>query len=70
VNINTQQNVVAQGVQVLRAECDPSLKSAFVGRIKESGFASEADTIRTLARDFGSGRIKYKGGMLQSQAQN
>lgn len=64
------QNVEARGVSVLRAECDPSLKCGFAAILQSSGFASEADAIRTLARDFVMGRLQYIGGMLRSQEKN
>jgi len=64
------QNDRAQKGIVLRAEVAPSLKCGFLTRIRSAGFASEADAIRTLARDFVTGRIQYIGGMLRSQEKN
>ena len=67
VNNKPQINAEAAKVPVLRAECDPSLKDDFKRRRKESGFRSQTDAILTLARDFVSGRIQYRGGRLVSQ---
>ena len=64
--VMADQNVARKGI-VLRAECCPSLKCGFTERFQSAGFASEADAIRTLARDFVTGRIQYIGGMLRSQ---
>lgn len=64
------QTVRARVSSVLRADCDSSLKCGFADCFPLAGFASEADAIRTLARDFVSGRIKYTGGMLSCQEKN
>lgn len=66
----TPQQVEAAKVSVLRAECDPSLKDGFMGRLRQSGFRTQTDAILTLARDFIAGRFQYRGGVLQSQEQN
>ena len=66
----SQQGVQTAGEPVLCAECDPSLKSAFMGRLRVSGFRTQADAIRTLARDLVAGKIRYKGGVLQCQQEN
>jgi hypothetical protein len=77
VNKNTQQveavekeNSAVTESPVLRAECDSSLKADFMARLGESGFRTQTDAITTLARDFASGRIQYRGGILQSQEKN
>ena len=64
------QQVEAAKVSVLRAECDPSLKDGFMGRLGQSGFRTQTDAILTLARDFVVGRIQYKDGVLVSQQEN
>jgi len=68
--VTENQNVKARIIVVLHAECDPSLKCGFAAKFHSAGFASEADAIRTLARDFIMGRIQYTGGMLLSQEEN
>jgi len=55
---------------VFHTVCDPSLKRALNVRREKSGFCSETDAIKTLARDFVAGRINYKGGVLVSQQEN
>ena len=70
VNGKPQTNEANAEVSVLRAECDPSLKMSFLNRLGQSGFRTQTDAILTLARDFISGRINYRGGVLQSQEQN
>lgn len=68
--IMENQNDRAQKGIVLRAEVAPSLKCGFIAKFRSAGFASEADAIRTLARDFVTGRLQYIGGMLKSQEKN
>ncbi len=72
--METTQNTPEQNLQsaesaVLQAECDPSLKEGVRAKFSEAGFSSLTDCIRTLARDFNAGRIKYRGGVLVSQQQ-
>lgn len=55
---------------VLYVECDPSLKRTFKEKLLQSGFSSVSDAIKTLVRDFVSGRINYSGGMLKSQVES
>ena len=70
MNKNPQQSGTAAKVVVLRAVCDPSLKSAFLARLEACGFRTQTDAILTIARDFVAGRILYRGGMLQCQQEN
>lgn len=62
-----EQNLPKAELVVLQAECDPSLKDGLRAKFREAGFSSFSDGIRTLARDFNAGRIKYKDGVLESQ---
>jgi hypothetical protein len=68
------QNTSEQDLQavaepaILQAECNPSLKEDMRVRLREAGFSSLSDGIRTLVRDFVAGRIKYRNGVLISQA--
>lgn len=50
----------------LQVDCAPSLKEGLKARMIKAGFHSLSDVVRTLARDFNAGRIKYKGGILIS----
>ncbi len=70
MNKNPQQNGTAAKVVVLRAVCDPSLKSAFLARLEACGFRTQTDAILTIARDFVAGNFQYRGGMLQCQQEN
>ena len=72
MNETPQQRGTAAKVKVvvLRAVCDPSLKKAFLNCLAIYGFSSQADAIKTLARDFVAGRIQYTGGVLQGQQEN
>ena len=65
----SKQNSKSAESAVLQAECDPSLKEDMRACLIEAGFSSQSDCIKTLVRDFVSGRIKYRGGVLISQAQ-
>jgi len=64
----SKQNSKSAESAVLQAECDPSLKEDMRAGLIEAGFSSQSDCIKTLVRDFVSGRIKYRGGVLISQA--
>lgn len=47
----------------LQAKCDPTLKKRVKQQSKQSGFDSMSDCLRTIARDFVAGRIRYSGGV-------
>lgn len=65
----TERNLRNAEPAILQAECDPSLKEDLRAKFGEAGFSSLTDCIRTLARDFNAGRIRYKSGILISQQQ-
>jgi len=65
----SKQNSKSADSVVLQAECDPSLKEDMRACLIEAGFSSQSDCLKTLVRDFVSGRINYRGGVLRSQAQ-
>lgn len=70
VNENTQQVETAAERPVLQAVCDSSLKADFMIRLAECGFRHQTEALLMLVRDFVAGRIKYRGGVLQSQEKN
>ena len=70
--METTQNTPEQNLQkaetvFLQVECDPSLKQDMIACLREAGFSSLSDGLRTLVRDLVAGRIYYRGGVLQSQ---
>ena len=69
-NSTSEQNVASAEPAVLRVECDPSLKADMKTQSVAAGFSSMSDAFRTLVRDFVSGRIIYKAGILLSQEKN
>jgi len=66
-NITSEQDINSAELAVLRCECDPSLKTGLKTKSVESGFNSQSDALRTLVRDFVSGRINYRAGILIGQ---
>ena len=62
-----EHNTKSAEPAVLQVECDPSLKEDMRACLVEAGFSSQSDCIKTLVRDFVSGRVKYRGGRLISQ---
>ena len=62
-----EQNSKSAEKALLQAECVPSLKEEMVSCLVGAGFSSNSDCIKTLVRDFVSGRIRYRGGVLINQ---
>lgn len=52
---------------VLLTNVPRSLRDEFEVKLPDSGFTSINEGVRTLLRDFLSGRIQYTNGMLQNQ---